>query len=191
MTDRSPPHRAFTHRIAVAADEAEISTLMNVAIGELQKGFLSPEQIAVSRTIMGLDRTLIADGTYFLIHDIETGRLAASGGWSRRATLYGGDHTAAQRNDALLRPGTDAARIRAMYTHPDFTRRGLGRMILSLCEAAAGAEGFTQLEMGATLAGVPLYEACGYRLIEHTIGASADGVDVPVLRMGKTIARAD
>jgi GNAT superfamily N-acetyltransferase len=161
---------------------------MNAAIGELQKGFLSPEQIAVSRSIMGLDRTLIADGTYFLIHDSETGRLAASGGWSRRATLFGGDHTAAQRNDALLHPGRDAARIRAMYTHPDFTRRGLGRMILSLCEGTARAEGFTRLEMGATLAGVPLYEACGYRLIEHTIGASADGVDVPVLRMGKTLA---
>lgn len=187
MSETSPQHPGFSHRIATADDAAEISRLMDIAIGELQKGFLSPEQIAVSRSIMGLDRTLIADGTYFLIHDIESGRLAASGGWSRRATLYGGDHTAAQRNDTLLRPGTDAARIRAMYTHPDFTRRGLGRMILALCEDAAGAEGFTHLEMGATLAGVPLYEACGYRLIEHTVGASAGGVDVPVLRMGKQI----
>ena len=187
MTDRSPPHPAFTHRVAGATDEAEISSLMELAIGELQKGFLSPEQIAVSRSIMGLDRTLIADGTYFLIHHADTGKLAASGGWSRRVTLYGGDHTAAQRNDALLRPGTDAARIRAMYTHPGFTRQGLGCRILSLCEDAARAEGFTRLEMGATLAGVPLYEACGYRLIEHTIGASAGGVDVPVLRMGKAL----
>lgn len=188
MTDRSPPSGSFTHRVALPTDEAEISTLMELAIGELQKGFLSPEQIALSRSIMGLDRTLIADGTYFLIHDRETGTLAASGGWSRRATLYGGDHTAAQRNDALLRPGTDAARIRAVYTHPGFTRRGLGRMILALCEEAARAEGFTRLEMGATLAGVPLYEACGYTLIEHTVGAASGDVAVPVLRMGKAIA---
>lgn len=188
MTDRSSPQPGFTHRIAVPADEAEIAALMEAAIAELQQGFLSPEQIVLSRSIMGLDRTLIADGTYFLIHDIETGALAASGGWSRRATLYGGDHTAAQRNDALLRPGTDAARIRAMYTHPGFTRRGLGRKILFLCEEAARAEGFTHLEMGATLAGVPLYEACGYRVIEHTVGASAGQIAVPVLRMGKAIA---
>jgi len=188
MPDRSLPIDGFTHRTACAADEAEITALMDIAISELQKGFLSPAQVAVSRSIMGLDRRLIADGTYFLIHDVASGRLAASGGWSRRATLYGGDHTAAQRNDTLLRPGTDAARIRAMYTHPDFTRRGLGRLVLSLCEDAARAEGFTRLEMGATLAGVPLYEACGYKLIEHTIGASMDGVDVPVLRMGKTLA---
>lgn len=187
MTDRSSPGSGFTHRIAVPADEAEIAALMDVAIGELQKGFLSPEQIAVSRSIMGLDRTLIADGTYFLIHDTETGRLAASGGWSRRSTLYGGDHSTDKRNDALLRPDTDAARIRAMYTHPDFTRRGLGRMILSLCEAAAREEGFTRLEMGATLAGVPLYEACGYKVIEHTIGAEVDSVAVPVIRMGKAL----
>lgn len=188
MTDTSPPRSGFAHRIAVPADEAEIAALMDVAIGELQKGFLSPEQIAVSRSIMGLDRTLIADGTYFLIHDAETGRLAASGGWSRRSTLYGGDHSTDKRNDTLLRPGTDAARIRAMYTHPDFTRRGLGRMILSLCETAARAEGFTQLEMGATLAGVPLYEACGYKVIEHTVGAEMGGVAVPVIRMGKALA---
>ena len=187
MTDRSSPRSGFTHRIAVPADEAEIAALMDAAIGELQKGFLSPEQIAVSRSIMGLDRTLIADGTYFLIHDTETGRLAASGGWSRRSTLYGGDHSTDKRNDALLRPDTDAARIRAMYTHPDFTRRGLGRMILSLCETAARAEGFTRLEMGATLAGVPLYEACGYKVIEPTIGAEVDGVAVPVIRMGKAL----
>ena len=188
MTDTSPPRSGFTHRVAVPADEAEIAALLDVAIGELQKGFLSPEQIAVSRSIMGLDRTLIADGTYFLIHDAETGRLAASGGWSRRSTLYGGDHSTDKRNDALLRPGTDAARIRAMYTHPDFTRRGLGRMILSLCETAARAEGFTELEMGATLAGVPLYEACGYKMIEHTVGAEMNGVAVPVIRMGKALA---
>ena len=187
MTDRSSPRSGFAHRIAVPADEAEIAALMDAAIGELQKGFLNPEQIAVSRSIMGLDRTLIADGTYFLIHDTETGRLAASGGWSRRSTLYGGDHSTDKRNDALLRPDTDAARIRAMYTHPDFTRRGLGRMILSLCETAARAEGFTRLEMGATLAGVPLYEACGYKVIEPTIGAETDGVAVPVIRMGKNL----
>lgn len=187
MTDRSSPRSGFTHRAAVPADEAEIAALMDAAIGELQKGFLSPEQIAVSRSIMGLDRTLIADGTYFLIHDTETGRLAASGGWSRRATLYGGDHSTAQRNDALLRPDTDAGRIRAMYTHPDFTRRGLGRKVLALCETAARAEGFTRLEMGATLAGVPLYEACGYKVIEPTIGAEVNGVAVPVIRMGKNL----
>lgn len=160
---------------------------MDRAIGELLKGFLSPEQVAVSRSIMGLDRTLIADGTYFLIHDDETGALVASGGWSRRATLYGGDHSTAQRNAALLRIGEDAARIRAMYTHPGFTRRGLGRYMLAICEEAARAAGFSRVELMATLAGKPLYRACGYQEIEYIISASENGVDVPGLRMGKAI----
>ncbi len=160
---------------------------MDLAIGELLKGFLTPEQVAVSRSIMGLDRTLIADGTYFLIHDIETCALVASGGWSRRATLYGGDHSTAQRNAALLRIGEDAARIRAMYTHPGFTRRGLGRYMLAICEEAARAAGFSRVELMATLAGEPLYRACGYQEIERIISASVDGVDVPGLRMGKAL----
>ena len=177
----------FTHRLAVEADTDEIAALMDAAIGELQRGFLSPEQITVARSIMGLDRQLIADSTYFTVHDAASGRLAACGGWSNRATLYGGDHSTAQRNAALLRIGADAARIRAMYTHPDFVRRGLGRYVLSVCEQAARGAGFTRVELMATLAGEPLYRACGYEDIEHIISASMDGIDVPGLRMGKAL----
>ncbi len=46
--------------------------------------------------------------------------------------------------------------MRAMYTSPAHARRGVGRLILSLCEAAAAAEGFTRLELMSTLAGEPL-----------------------------------
>ena len=83
---------------------------------------------------MGLDTQLVDDGTYFVV--TRAGVLAGCGGWSRRATMYGGDQSPG-RNSALLDPAKDAARIRAMYTHPDFVRRGIGRLILSLCEGAA------------------------------------------------------
>ncbi len=184
---QQPLLEGFTHRLAIEADADEIAALMDAAIGSLLRGFLSPDQVAVSRSIMGLDRQLIADGTYFVVHEAAPGRLAACGGWSRRATLYGGDHSTAQRNAALLRIGADAARIRAMYTHPDFVRRGLGRYVRSVCEQAAREAGFTRAELMATLAGEPLYRACGYVEIEHIISASVDGVDVPGLRMGKVI----
>src|SRR5688572_14195470 len=130
---------------------------MDAAIAELQRGFLDPAQIESSRMIMGLDRQLIADGTYFVV---EAGdRIAGCGGWSRRATLYGGDHTPG-RDTALLDPATEAARVRAMYTHPDFARRGVGRLILTLCEAAARADGFRRVELMATLSGRALYAQC-------------------------------
>jgi GNAT superfamily N-acetyltransferase len=134
--------------------------------------------------IMGLDTQLIDDGTYFVIE--QDGVLVGCGGWSRRATMYGSDNTPG-RDAALLDPKTDAARIRAMYTHPDHVRKGIGRLILELCENAAWAQGFSCAELGATLAGEPLYRACGYKEIERFVD-DRGGVPVPLLRMSKTLS---
>ena len=176
--------RDLTLRLALEDDLAALGELMRVAIGQLQGPFLTPEQIAASFSIMGLDTQLVADRTYFLV---EAGdRIAGCGGWSRRATLFGGDHTL-NRDAALLDPARDAARVRAMYTHPDFTRRGVGRMILLACEAAAAAAGFRRCELAATLAGEPLYRACGYQQIERFDSDTPQGVTVPLVRMGKRL----
>jgi GNAT superfamily N-acetyltransferase len=159
---------------------------MDQAIGDLLKPHLTAEQIAASRLIMGIDTQLIADGTYFVIE--REGAIAGCGGWSRRATLFGGDH-AAGRDAALLDPAVDAARVRAMYTHPDHTRKGVGRLVLDACEAAAAAEGFNRVEMAATMGGVPLYRACGYQDIEPFTAATSSGYAVPLIRMGKALTR--
>lgn len=174
----------FTHRAATEADIPAIAALMARSIGSLQGEFLTPAQVDASRAVMGLDTQLIADGTYVLVEAAD-GQLAGCGGWSRRATLYGGDHSTALRDAALLDPAKDAARIRAMYTDPDFVRQGVGRLVLSICEAAAHASGFARAEMMATLAGEPLYRACGYAPIER-IETPGD-VPVPMIRMGKVL----
>ena len=171
------------HRLARSADLPALAVLMNAAIGELQKPFLTQEQIASSRAIMGLDTQLIDDGTYFIVE--QNGVLAGCGGWSRRKTLYGGDSSPG-RDAALLDPAHDAARVRAMYTHPSFTRIGVGRLILALCEDAARAEGFTSVELMATKAGEPLYRACGYQAIEDVVDARG-GAGVPLSRMRKAL----
>ena len=158
---------------------------MDAAIRALQAPFLTPEQLAASFSIMGLDTQLIADGTYFVV-ETRAGQIAGCGGWSRRATLFGGDHSLGRDAD-LLDPARDAARVRAMYTHPDFTRRGVGRMVLHACEAAAAAEGFRNCELAATLAGEPLYRACGYRQIERFVADTPERVSVPLVRMGKRL----
>ena len=174
----------LTHRLATPQDMPALTALMDLAIGALQRGFLSDAQIAASRKLMGLDSQLIADHTYFLVED--DGRLAGCGGWSARATLYGGDHSPG-RDAHGLNPASDAARVRAMYTHPDFARRGVGRLILSLCEAAAREAGFSRVELAGTLAGQPLYEACGYTVLEQ-LTDDRGGAPVPLLRMGKALA---
>jgi GNAT superfamily N-acetyltransferase len=174
----------LTHRLATPQDMPALTALMDLAIGALQRGFLSDAQIAASRKLMGLDSQLIADRTYFVVED--DGRLAGCGGWSARATLYGGDHSPG-RDAHGLNPASDAARVRAMYTHPDFARRGVGRLILSLCEAAAREAGFSRVELAGTLAGQPLYEACGYTVLEQ-LTDDRGGAPVPLLRMGKALA---
>jgi GNAT superfamily N-acetyltransferase len=132
--------------LATREDIAALTALMDAAISELQKPFLNNEQIASSRTFMGLDTQLIDDGTYFIVE--QEGVLVGCGGWSRRATLYGGDRSPG-RDAALLEPTMDAARLRAMFTHPSFIRRGVGRLILALCEDAARAANFTRVELMA------------------------------------------
>jgi GNAT superfamily N-acetyltransferase len=170
-------------RLARIDELDALVVLMELAISELLKPFLSEAEIASSRTIMGLDTQLIRDSTYFVVE--ENGDLAGCGGWSRRATMYGGD-VSPGRDPALLDPNKDAARVRAMYTHPSFVRRGVGRMILAACEDAARAEGFTRAELVATMAGLPLYVSCGYQTTE---GFTDDrgGTPVPLARMSKTL----
>jgi GNAT superfamily N-acetyltransferase len=173
----------FTSRVATAADADALSAIMDAAIGELQKGFLTDDQITSSRAIMGIDNQLIADGTYYVI---ESGNeIAGCGGWSRRATLYGSDNTPG-RDPNLLDPRCDAARVRAMYTNPAFARQGVGRLILKLCEKAAAAEGFTRLELMGTMSGQPLYTAYGFIAVEP-IEDDRGGAPVPLVKMTKPI----
>lgn len=173
----------LTIRTATEADIPAIAALMALAIETLQQGFLTPAQIEASKVGMGLDRQLIEDGTYFCVE--EGAVLVGCGGWSRRATLYGGNHSAG-RDPRLLDPATERARIRAMYTHPDHVRKGIGRLILDTAERAAAAEGFHAIEMAATMAGKPLYLACGYHVEsewEDTNGA----VPFPLATMAKRL----
>lgn len=178
-----PGAASLTHRLANTGDLGALRALMDLSIAELQKPHLDAPQIASSRVIMGLDTQLVDDQTYFVV-EID-GQLAGCGGWSRRGTLYGGDTTPG-RSPALLDPGTDAARIRAMYTHPAHVRKGVGRLILELCERAAKIEGFQRAELVATLSGEALYAACGYAAIERFSDARG-GVAVPLVRMAKAI----
>jgi GNAT superfamily N-acetyltransferase len=177
--------RRFTHRIATFEDLPALEVLMALSIRELIGAYLDPARVQASFEIMGVDTSLIEDGTYFVVQD--EGRIVGCGGWSRRATLFGGDHTRG-RDTRLLDPRTESARVRAMYTHPNFARQGVGRLVLSLCEAAARAEGFRSVELVATVAGEPLYAACGYSVFERIDVPTSTGVTVPCARMRKDIS---
>jgi GNAT superfamily N-acetyltransferase len=188
---------AIRIRLAEASDVPSLRELIDASVRGLQVGDYSAAQLERAlRTVYGVDTQLILDGTYFAAEDIDekaessgqessgTALLVGCGGWSKRKTLYGGDQFAG-REDSLLDPVTDAAKIRAFFVHPERARRGIGGMILEACEVAARAAGFRRLEMGATLTGVPFYKANGYVELGSADVALGDGLTLPIVRMGK------
>lgn len=175
-------------RLATPADIQTLSDLIDASVRGLQAGDYTAAQIdGALRTVYGVDTQLIADGTYFVVEGTKVaGVMAGCGGWSKRKTLYGGDRYFG-REDSMLDPRNDAARIRAFFVHPRWARRGIGAMILNACESAAAAAGFTRLEMGATLTGVPFYLAKGYQEVEAISVPLPDGEVLAIVRMKKAV----
>jgi len=178
----------LTHRLATPADVAAISELMQASIAGNMNAFLSAAEIESARESMGVDWTLIEDGTYFLIDAVVNGQtvLVGCGGWGKRRTLYGGDHTAG-RDDSFSDPALDAARIRAMYTHPAWVRRGVASLLLELGESAARDAGFRRIELGSTIPGEPFYLARGYKEVDRLRNIAANGSANVVIRMAKDL----
>src|ERR1700722_4870583 len=177
----------FTLRQAVPADVSALRVLIDASVRGLQAGDYTHAQIeGALETLYGVDSQLIADGTYFVVEAEKV--IVGCGGWSKHKTLFGGGRWGA-REDPLLDPRHDAAKIRAFFVHPDWVRRGIGSMILEACEKAATAAGFTRLEMGATLTGVPLYRARGYVALESLDVPLRNGESIKVIRMEKRVGK--
>ncbi len=178
----------YVIRQAVGSDIPVIRVLIEQSVRRLQKNDYTPEQIeGALGHALGLDTQLIEDGTYFVAEVAGQSEIIGCGGWSNRATLFGSDH-GPNRQRALLDPARDAAKIRAIFVHPDWARRGLGSLILEHCEQAARAAGFRRLEMGSTLTGVPLYTLKGYRRCENIDVPLPNGAILPVVRMTKLLS---
>ena len=160
-------------RAATPSDVPAIAALMRQSVFDVFPRFHDEsETAAAARYLTEPDTVLIDDGTYF-VHDAD-GTIVACGGWSKRDKLYTGSGTA-PTDDRPLDPATEPARVRAMFVHGAWTRRGLGRAILARCEEAARAEGFSSLVLMATLPGVPLYRAYGFREVTSTRIPLPDG----------------
>jgi GNAT superfamily N-acetyltransferase len=179
----------LTLRQAASADISVLPALIDASVRELQAADYTPAQIeGALQTVYGVDSQLIADGTYYVVEAGPEPVIVGCGGWSKRKTLFGGDRWTG-REDSLLNPQHEAAKIRAFFVHPDWVRRGIGSMILEACERAAVAADFTRFEMGATLTGVPLYRARGYVALENIEVPLKNGESLTVVRMEKRAGR--
>ena len=170
-------------RLARMDDVPALEELIPLSVRALQAAHYSPAQMeAALGPVFGVDRQLIADGTYFVAeHD---GQIVGCGGWSKRKAIFGGDR-ARPGADELIDPAREPARIRAFFIHPDWARRGIGRAILSACESAIIAAGFPNAELVATLAGEPLYAAFAYGVVERYEVPLPGGLTLPVVKMRK------
>lgn len=185
-------------RLAVPEDVPVLGELIETSVRGLQTADYTPAQIeGALKTVFGVDSQLIADRTYIVAEaprvqkgsprpDAPSERMIVGcGGWSRRKTLYGGDHWAG-REDSLLDPERDAAKIRAFFVHPRWARQGVGSMILEACEAAARAAGFSRYEMGATLTGAKLFGVKGYTAQKLIFLPLPNGETLRVIHMEKS-----
>ena len=187
-------------RLAVPEDVRVLRELIDASVRGLQTQDYTPAQIeGALQTVFGVDSQLIADGTYIAAEarpastdrakmntDKEVPLIVGCGGWSKRKTLYGGDRWTG-REDALLDPSHEAAKIRAFFIHPEWARRGIGSMILDACENAARAAGFRRYEMGATLTGAKLFGTRGYVAVKPISIPLLNGESLPVIHMEKYV----
>jgi GNAT superfamily N-acetyltransferase len=191
-------HEKIQLRLAAPGDIPVLRQVIEASVRRLQTLDYTPAQIeGALKTVFGVDSQLIADGTY-IVAEAETAlaepsgprsakgatMIVGCGGWSKRKTLYGSDHWTG-REDGLLDPSRDAAKIRAFFIHPDWARRGIGSKILQACEDAARSAGFTCFEMGATLTGAKLFGVRGYRPVKPISIPLLNGESLPVIHMEK------
>lgn len=181
------PDTTLTIRVATPDDVPAAQAVIAASARGLQTGDYTPGEIeSAIRNVYGVDSCLVADGTYFVVEEriTDAASIVGCGGWSKRRTLYGGDNWH-EREDDLLDPKVDAAKIRAFFIRPDYARQGIGTMLLAACEDSAREAGFTHFEAGATLTGVKLFSARGYRAAREILIPLGAGVAIRVTHMVK------
>ncbi|MEM7642213.1 MAG: GNAT family N-acetyltransferase [Pseudomonadota bacterium] len=171
-------------RRASMADRPALDEMKEQSISALLDPLMTPTQRQEMRKITSFDPALIEDGTYYVA--TVNRWIAASGGWSRRVALFSPDGQGTGKSP-LLDPAIDPAGVRAMYTHPDFARKGLGSLVLATALAAARLAGFRRAQLLATVAGERLYRAAGWRTEERVTVGSGNRAIVPGFRMSRDI----
>lgn len=174
-------------RPATSDDLPAVRSLIADSARALSVGYYAPA-VAESaiRYVFGVDTQLVIDGTYSVALDGD-GRLLGCGGWSRWAKLYGGDQADADP-PARLDPARDAARIRAVFTHPAAARLGVASAIVRRAEREARAAGFGRATLVSTLPGEPFYLAREYRVMERQQPVLPDGARLDVVVMERALA---
>ncbi len=175
-------------RLAQETDLEAVEALMKHSMQLLGQGHYTEAQVSsCCHHVCVPPRQLIKDQTFFVVTTGDEA-LVGCGGWSFRKTLYAGPAGSPQE-DSTLDPKHEPARIRAMFTAPQESGKGIGSLILAHSERAAQAFGFQRGMLGATLSGVAFYKSKGWRPMTKEQATLPDGVTIGVIQMEKDFYR--
>ena len=179
-------NEALVFRPACLDDLPALNAVMEASVrGLFARDYDARQTRGALEHVFRIDPHLIEEGSYEVCES--AGRIVASGGWSRRRNPYGNSHVEAAHAPRQISAGARTAVVRAMFVHPRFARRGIGRALLHRAERAAVREGFGTLELLATLTGRKLYLSAGFRVDRVERVELPDGTPLPALRMSKPL----
>jgi len=156
-------------RPATPDDEAALTILLAASYRELLAGHYPEFVLRAALPFMTrANPALLKSGTYYVAE--QHGRTAGCGGWTRE------------------KPGTGAvvphiAHIRHFATHPDFARRGVGRLIAEHCIAEARRAGIRLLCASSTLPAEKFYACLGFVRERESETAFSKDVRFPSIEM--------
>ncbi|HLL31760.1 MAG TPA: GNAT family N-acetyltransferase [Allosphingosinicella sp.] len=161
-------------RVTTPVDCEAVSAVLGPSYAVLMAAAYPPDLLA--RTLPVITKAnpaLLSSGRYYLV-EAETGEPAGCGGWSP--------------NPPGRRDGDpERAHVRHFATHPDWTRRGVGRLLYERCEADARAAGFTVFEAWSSLNGEGFYASLGFRRLGPIETPMPGGAMFPAVRMERPI----
>jgi putative acetyltransferase len=158
----------FTLRPYGESDLAAVRTLHALAFESLAAERHSGAQLA-AHSAMTRDGAYAADlaASHLALAVQADGAVIATAGWIGVADEAG------------------TARIRKVFVHPEFARRGVASHLVRDAEARAEAAGYRRLIVRANINAVLLYRKLGYHTLREGEMAAGGGIVLPVHFMAK------
>jgi len=174
----------FVIRRAVPRDLPSLRDMQRRSIRELSLGFYDLHQVEAFLFYVGTVEDSILHERNYYVGEVG-GWIAGSGGWSLNVPPY---FDGASKVPAVVREPY-IPRVRSLFVHPDWVRRGVARRLMDVTETSIRANGHFEVALDATLPGVPLYEALGYRSVMPVQVRLPDGTELKFHHMRKVLPR--
>jgi len=165
----------YAVRLATPTDEAAVSALLRASYPILMRSAYDEIVLGPALELMTkANPALLASGTFYVAESID-GVIVGCGGWTREPPP----------DEHKVEP--NLAHIRHFATHPEWTKRGIGRAIYAVCEADARSAEIDSFECNSALNAEGFYAAVGFDSVRRLDVALEPGVVFPGVLMHRQI----